>query len=489
MERFGYASVEDLREDQDRRLARFVREQIEPYHPHYGRVLKEAGLTGRIRSVADLRHLPFTTKADLLPRPGEPERIRDFVLQPTRELLRQHAPLRKKVQLVGDYLLGGAERALHRIEQEYLPVFLTATTGRSAKPVPFLYTLHDIEILKVAGRRLIDVLGIAHDAKTVNLFPYAPHLAFWQVTMAGLAHGVMVIGTGGGRVSSTEANIQLIERLSAECIVGVPSYVYHLLRRGARSGARFTKLKQVVLGAEKITEGLKDKIRETCAELGAPNVHVFGTFGFTEARMAFAEMPAAQSTGYHLYPDLGLFEIVDPKTGEVLPDDADGELVYTPLDGRGTIVMRFRTGDVVKGGIRYERLPQFGGVVPRLSAEISRVSNVREVNLKKVKGTLIDLNELAAVLQDAPQIEEWQVEIRKKDDDPYEVDELVLLLALKNGASLSPEFKSQLGERIQTACEIQPNDIRVLALDELVARLGLETEMKEKRIVDARPKK
>lgn len=491
MSGFGYKSVQDLREATDKRLRDFLRNQIAPYHPHYSRVFKAEGIDlEKVNGVADLARLPFTSKADLLPTPEEPERTREFILQPTEQLLKEYAPLHQKAMLVIDRLMGGPERARTRVEREYRPIFMTATTGRSARPTPFLYTLHDIEILKTAGSRIIQVIDIPTAANTINLFPYAPHLAFWQVQMAGFAHGVMVVGTGGGRIMGTEGSIQLIERMKAEVIVGVPSFLYHVLRRAVRAGASLSHIKRVVLGAERVPQGMKQKMQESLEALGARDVKIFGTYGFTEARMAFAESPHDQAGGYHLYPDLGLFEIVDPDTGEVLPDDADGELVYTPLDGRGTVVIRYRTGDLVRGGIRIENVPGLGGYLPILSPDISRVSNIRRMDLKKVKGTLVNLNELSSLLSGMSEIEEWQVEIRKKDNDPYEVDQLIVILALKEGAeTVEEEFREFLRKKVQLRCEVQPNEILIESLDQLIKRLGLETEMKEKRIVDRRPRR
>lgn len=491
MSGFGYRTPQDLAAASNRRLSQFLRTQVAAYHPYYRRVWSAAGVeVDRVRCVRDLERLPFTGKADLLPTGEEPNRPIDFVLRPNADLLRQYASPWQKAQLLFDRLAGGPARARARVEREYRPIFMTWTTGRSARPIPFLYTLLDIEILKKAGSRLIDVIDTRPDAKTINLFPYAPHLAFWQVQMAGFAHGVMVVGTGGGKTMSTEGNLQLIERMRAEVVVGVPSYVYHVLRRAVRGGVKLPEVKRIVLGAERVPEGLKEKIRDTLAELGARDVAVFGTYGFTEARMAFAESPHRPAGGYLLYPDLGVFEIVDPTTGAVLPQDADGELVYTPLAGRGSVVVRYRTGDLVRGGIRIEKVPSLGGYLPVLSPNITRVSNIREMDLKKVKGTLIDLNELSSLLSGTPEIEEWQVEIKKKDDDPYEVDQLEIAVALRHlGGLTEREFCENLKSRVFMSCEVQPNAVTVLPLDELVSRLGLETEMKEKRIVDRRPKK
>jgi len=105
--------------------------------------------------------------------------------------------------------------------------------------------------------------------------------------------------------------------------------------------------------AKKVSEGLRVKLRELALELGAPKVVVLATYGFTEARQAWAECPFPQdhpSPGYHLYPDMGVIEVVEPQTGEPLPPGETGEIVFTPLDARGTVVLRYRTGDFVDAG-------------------------------------------------------------------------------------------------------------------------------------------
>ena len=84
------------------------------------------------------------------------------------------------------------------------------------------------------------------------------------------------------------------------------------------------------------------------------------TYGFTEAKMAWPECPypeGAESAGFHLYPDFGIIEIVDPKTGEPVGEGQPGEIVFTPLDARGTVVLRYRTGDLIDGGLVYEPCP------------------------------------------------------------------------------------------------------------------------------------
>jgi phenylacetate-coenzyme A ligase PaaK-like adenylate-forming protein len=115
-------------------------------------------------------------------------------------------------------------------------------------------------------------------------------------------------------------------------------------------------------------------------------------------------------SGYHLYPDMGIFEIIDPKTGVTVPDGESGELVFTPLDHRGSVVLRYRTGDIIEGGLVYESCPHCHRTLPRLVGKISRNSEVRSMQIDKLKGTLVDFNELEHVLDDAPQ--HWCVAVR-----------------------------------------------------------------------------
>ena len=120
----------------------------------------------------------------------------------------------------------------------------------------------------------------------------------------------------------------------------------------------------------------------------------------------------------------------------------------TPLDARGTVVLRYRTGDYLDGGLTYATCPRCGRQVPRLVGKISRSSAFKEVQLDKIKGTLVDFNELEHVLDDAANIGAWQLELRKLHDDPLEVDELILHVQKTNGADdehLAHELLGGLG--------------------------------------------
>lgn len=480
----------ELRKLQDERLARFVREYVQPFSPFYRALFEREGIAAdSIRSVADLARLPLSSKKDLLPTDDDPERARKFILQPDPRSLRAAWRLDRKLPLVVDRWLHGKDHVRAKLRREFYPCFMTFTTGRSAEPIPFFYTPHDINNLHETGRRLIEVMGVDQESRVVNVFPYAPHLAFWQVVFAGLETGMMILSTGGGRVMGTSGNLRAITRARATALLGVPGYMYHLLRRGVDERLDMSSVRYVVLGAERVPPGLKEKIRDMLRQMGASDVHVFGTYGFTEARMAFAECPTKDGTysGYHLYPDLAIFEVIDPKTGKRLPDDADGELVFTPLTGRGSTVLRYRTGDMVRGGIRWEPCPHCGRTLPRISSDLTRQSSLTDLQLLKVKGTLVNLEDCAQILGDIPEIEEWQIELQKKDNDPLEVDEIVVHLALR-GNSDREATVAKIRDDFKGRIEVTPNRVEFLALDEMLERIGMERELKERRFVDSRPK-
>jgi phenylacetate-coenzyme A ligase PaaK-like adenylate-forming protein len=297
------------------------------------------------------------------------------------------------------------------------------------------------------------------------------------------------MSTGGGKVMGTAGNIRLLERMQTTVIIGTPGFVYHLLREAVARGTKLPKVNQVILGAEKVTPGLKLKIAESLASLGSPSVAITGTYGFTEARMAFSECPAKheESPGYHVYPDLGIFEVIDPRTLEPVKEGESGELVYTPIAGHGTTIMRYRTGDLAVGGVTWAPCPYCGRTVPRISSELTRSSDQRAMNLTKIKGTLVDLSAIGAMLSSLPEVEEWQIVLRKKGDDVHGLDEFIVRASLRNGTDPA-SFRKRTAQEILDGFEIAPNDVEVHSTPQMLDFTGMETEMKEKRFLDLRPK-
>ena len=179
---------------QGRCLHRYLKDFVLPFSLQYQRVFKERGLTANdIQTVADLRKLPFTSKEDLLPTPENPRRTLDFVLKPDPQVLA------RRPSVILRALLHGREHVRGELDREWRPTFMTSTTGRSTEPVPFLYTQHDIAHLALGSGRIVEIGGVKPDERMVNMFPFAPHLAFWYMYYSGIDRNIFALATGGAK--------------------------------------------------------------------------------------------------------------------------------------------------------------------------------------------------------------------------------------------------------------------------------------------------
>jgi phenylacetate-CoA ligase len=474
----------DVRRLQVAQLRQYLRNVVLPFSAHYRKAFNELGLTAdSIRSLEDLRHIPFSSKSDLLGTAENPQRFKDFILFPDEKVLTHRASTILRA------LMHGREHVLRGFESEFRPIFMTFTTGRSAEPTPFLFSQHDIANLGTAARRIVEICAARREDRLLNTLPFAPHLAFWLAHYAGTEGCVMTLSSGGGKVMGTEGNLRHIRKFKPDVLIGIPTFVYHLLTQAADEGMHCENLRHIVLAGEKVSDGLRVKLRDLARELGAGNVNILATYGFTEAKQAWPECPYPHDqspSGYHVYPDLALIEIVDPQTGDILPPGTPGEIVFTPLDARGSVVLRYRTGDFIDGGLTYERCPNCSRSLPRLVGNISRGSEIKQMNLDKIKGTLVDFNELEHVLDDVQQIGAWQIELRKLNDDPLDLDELILHVQKLNGCDES-QLSRELSKRCFDHLDVRPNRILFHDAEEIRKLQGVGTLLKEQKFVDHRP--
>ncbi len=481
-------SRKELDAFQLRRLRQVMRELWLPFSPYYRERFAAEGLSWRdLKSLEDLARFPFTTKSDILPSKHNPDGPRAFILSPDRESIANRLPASKKAALLARRVFGGRGAVEKALQAEFLPIKILFTTGRSASSLPFFLSRLDLALLRESGRRLSEILGLRAGAdRVVSLFPYAPHLAFWQVAEGAESSGILTLNTGGGRVMGGERILDLIERLEPTAICGMPGYFYHVLRKAHRDGRNWSKIRTVALGGEMVSDVLKRRIVSILKDMGSPEPLVSSVLGFTESRQCWGECRSETGTGFHVFPDMGIIEIVDPETGERLPDETTGELVFTALAGRGSLLFRYRTGDIVEGGVTYAPCPACGRTTPRLGTRIQRKSNVKALDLSKVKGTYVNFNTLSSLLSSDPAIEEWQLVILKPSDDPFEVDEIELWCALTADAD-EEAFRREIQEAVSRATEMRFNRIVIVPLEEILERLGMETLTKEQRILDKRP--
>tara|TARA_B100000315_G_scaffold209565_1_gene205389 strand:+ start:14929 stop:16356 length:1428 start_codon:yes stop_codon:yes gene_type:complete len=466
-----YLKPKNIKRLQDKFLRNFIQNQI-PYHPYYRNLFKKNKISfDDIKTTDGLTKLPFTSKEDVAPTKSNPKRFLDFVLQPNKELIKKHASLNEKIKSILDK---------SHLYYEYKPIHIHFTTGRSANAVPILYTSYDLEKLEESGKRMIDIFNISSNETIINAFPYAPHLAFWQTFYAAKGANLRSLQTGGGKILGTEKIIKSTESMKASVLAGMPGYLYHLLRTAKEKKSKLNDLKLVVFGGERVPSGLRNKIKSLLSAMHSKNPRVLSSYAFTEGKTAWVE--CKEEAGYHLYPDLEFIEIVD-KNNERVNEGEKGEIVYTTLDWRGSVFLRYKTGDVTKG-LYFEKCPHCKRTLPRIDGSIERSSEYKEFKLAKIKGSFVNLNAFFPIMMSHKDIEEWQVEIRKKNNDPYEVDELIAYVAPNKKANFE-KLKKDLRNKITTATEVTPQIVKV-NLKELLQKLGMETELKEKRIVDNR---
>ena len=406
---------------------------------------------------------------DLLPTEKDPEKPKKFILQPDKNSIKKFYP---KDKLINQAVRGRLQDSL---EREFRPIHIHFTTGLSTAQIPFLYSLYDLRNLGETGSRIFKVAGLKSEDVLLNAFPYAPHLAFWQVQKGAEAANIRALHTGGGKIMGTEKIITALLKMKPTLLVIMPGYGYHLIRTAIDQGVDLTFIKYIIFGGERVSPGLREKVK-----VWIPDVKILSTYGMTESKTAWVQ--CNEESGYHLYPDLEFIELLDT-SGNRVKEGESGEVTYTALDWRGSVVVRYRTGDICNG-ISYDPCKYCGRTVPQLHYDIQRKSDFKELQLTKVKGELVNLNAFYPLMHGIKDVVEWQVEIRKRDDDQYEVDELHINIACRHGEDCdrcSVVVERKVTEQVGVAPRVNVHTKEVL-LD----KLGMEKEIKEKRIVDKR---
>ena len=292
------ASPEQIREWQSERLVNQVKNCWDNV-PLYRERMKEAGLTPEdIKSVDDLKKLPFTTKDDL--RDAYPYGL---LARPLSECVR-----------------------------------IQSTSGTTGRRVVAFYTQHDIDLWEDCCARAIVAAGgtnedVCHVSYGYGLFTGGPGLN-------GGSHkvGCLTLPMSSG---NTERQIQFMTDLGSTILCCTPSYAAYLAESIEERGLRDQiKLKAGLFGAEAWTEEMRHGIEE---KLG---LKAYDIYGLTEISGPGVSFECSEQTGMHVNEDHFIAEVINPITGEVLPDGEKGELVFTSITKEAFPLMRYRTRDI-----------------------------------------------------------------------------------------------------------------------------------------------
>jgi phenylacetate-CoA ligase len=294
------ASREEIDAIQLRRLKETAR-RVYAINPFYKKKFDEPEITPEdIRSLEDLRRLPFTKKQDL----------------------RDHYPF-------GLFCVPMSE-----------VVRIHSSSGTTGKPTVVGYNAHDMEVWNEVMARVYTMSGVTAEDVVHNAYGYGLFTGGLGFHTGAEKIGAAVVPASGG---FTDRQLMLMRDFGATVLACTPSFALHLAEVAAKAGADFRKdykLKAGIFGAEPTSEGLKNEVAQ------AWGIRYHEVYGLSEIIGPGVSCSCEHSKRLHIFEDHFLAEIIDPETGEPLPEGERGELVITTLSKQALPIIRYRTGDI-----------------------------------------------------------------------------------------------------------------------------------------------
>ncbi len=284
---------------QSERLVKQVR-HVWDHVPYYRDLMEKKGVTpDDIKSIDDLHKLPFISKADL--RDNYPDGL---LAVPKSECVRIHA-----------------------------------TSGTTGKRAIAFYTQNDVDLWENCVARAITAAGGTKDDIVHVAYGYG--LFTGGLGIHGGSHkvGCLTLPVSSG---NTERQIQFMQDLGSTILCCTPSYAAYIGETLQEMGLTpdDIKLKAGIFGAEPWTEEMRKQIEES---LG---IKAYDIYGLTETSGPGVAFECEEQTGMHINEDHFIAEIIDPDTGEVLPEGEKGELVFTSITKEAFPLLRYRTRDI-----------------------------------------------------------------------------------------------------------------------------------------------
>jgi phenylacetate-CoA ligase len=396
--------------------------------PFYREKLKEAGIKpSSVRSLEDLRRLPFTTKQDL--RDNYPFGL--FAVSMS-EVVRVHA-----------------------------------SSGTTGKPTVVGYTKNDINTwaeliaraLVIAGGNKFDVLQNAYG---YGLFTGGLGLHYGAERL-----GAAVVPVSGG---NTARQLMLMQDFGTTILACTPSYALYLAEEGQKMGLDFKRmpLKAGIFGAEPWSERMRRQLEEKL-DLVALDI-----YGLSEIMGPGVAMECPAKEGMHIFEDHFIPEIIDPETGEVLPPGEEGELVITTITKEAFPLLRYRTRDITRFNPEPCPCGRTHRRIRRITGRTDDMLIIRGVNVfpSQVESVLLEFGEAAPHY--------LLVVDRKSNLDRLEVWVEVSGSFFSDQVRRLEELESRLQERIESVLGISAA-IRLVEPNTIP-----RSEGKAKRVVDRR---
>ena len=213
------------------------------------------------------------------------------------------------------------------------------SSGTTGTPIVDAYTLNDIEIWSEVMARTLSMGGVTKSDIVQNAYGYGLFTGGFGVHYGARKIGCLTLPISGG---NTQRQLQVMKDFGSTVLACTPSYSLYVAEAGREMGLDFSKmpLKAGFFGAEAWSETMRVEIE---AKL---HLKAYDIYGLTEIIGPGVAAECECQKGLHVFEDHFFPEIINPETGELLPDGEKGELVFTTLTKTGTPILRYRTRDI-----------------------------------------------------------------------------------------------------------------------------------------------
>ncbi len=218
---------------------------------------------------------------------------------------------------------------------------LHASSGTTGKPIVVGYTAEDLAVWESTVRRALLMYGVRRGDIVQVSYGYGLFTGGLGAHGGAQSLGCTVVPASGG---NTERQVMLLKDFGVTAMACTPSYFIHVVEQAQKMGVDMhtLPLRFGIFGAEPWSEQMRKFIQENT------NVEAFDIYGLSEIAGPGVGGECPAHAGIHIFEDHYYPEIVDPETGEPLPDGQEGELVLTTLSKRAMPILRYRTHDITK---------------------------------------------------------------------------------------------------------------------------------------------
>jgi phenylacetate-CoA ligase len=380
-----------------------------------------------VQSLSDITRLPFTEKKDL--RDTYPY---GMFASPLQDIVRLHA-----------------------------------SSGTTGKPIVVAYTQNDLNVWCNVMKRTFACAGAHRGDIIQNAYGYGLFTGGLGAHYGAEALGATVVPISGG---NTERQIMIMRDFGVTVICSTPSYFIHLIEKAEEMGVdlRELPLRIGVFGAEPWTPEMRHHIE------ARSGIRAIDIYGLSEIIGPGVGSACEVQHGLHIFEDHFLFEIVDPKTGESLPDGEEGELVITTLSKEAMPILRYRTHDLTR--VLTEPCP-----CGRQIRRIERISR-RSDDMFIIRGVNVFPSQIeAALLRVEQSLPHYQIILtRERDLDDIAVE-----------VEVTPEFFSdKVGEMEKLHTALSHAIEQIIGIRVKLRLVGPHSiprsEGKAKRVIDQR---